>query len=284
MIDSWGRPVTSMRIAVTQRCNLSCFYCHNEGELHSGEEMTVDQIGALARVASSLGIKKTKITGGEPLLRPDLRDIIAALSPWMDEISMTTNGTSLKESARKLADAGLDRVNISIDSLDEETYQKITGVDMLPRVLEGLEAAMKNDLLPVKINVVLSPYNVKELPDFIAFLKDGMILQLIEMINSPGFVSLKPIERELSMKAMRIEERNLHKRKKYFLPREVEIVRSMHNTQFCQNCTRIRVTSDGKLKPCLLRNDNLVSIPFVGDAEIEEAFRKCVQNRVPYWR
>jgi cyclic pyranopterin phosphate synthase len=246
--------------------------------------MRVDQIEGIARIASSLDIRKTKLTGGEPLLRQDIEDIVAVLSPWMDEVSMTTNGTLLAQKASMLAEAGLGRVNISIDSLDEQTYQTITGAALLPQVLEGLEAAMNNNLLPVKINVVVSPYNVHEIPNFIAFLKEGMILQLIEMINSPQHVNLQPIEQELAARAIRIEERKMHKRKKYFLPQEVEIVQSMHNTKFCKNCTRIRITADGKLKPCLLRNDNLVPISFTDDDSIEEAFRQCVKNREPYWK
>ncbi|MBU7015753.1 MAG: GTP 3',8-cyclase MoaA [Theionarchaea archaeon] len=282
--DTWERPVTSMRISVTQRCNLHCFYCHNEGELSSHEEMRVDQIEALARVASSLGIRKTKLTGGEPLMRHDIEEIVAALTPWMDDVSLTTNGTLLAEKAHNLAEAGLNRVNISIDSLNEQTYQKITGAALLPQVLEGLEEAMKNHLLPVKINVVVSRYNINEIQDFIPLLKKDMVLQLIEMINSPEYIGLEPIEQELAKKALKVEQRSMHKRRKYFLPQEVEIVRSMHNTQFCRNCTRIRVTSDGHLKPCLLRNDNLVPIPFTDDHAIKEAFRTAVKKREPYWR
>lgn len=284
MKDSWGRPVTSMRIAVTQRCNLRCFYCHSEGELPSRKEMTVNQIEALTRVASSLGIKKMKLTGGEPLLRDDIASIVSVISPWMEDVSMTTNGTFLSEKACDLARAGLKRVNISIDSLNEQTYQTITGAALLPQVLEGLQAAVENNLLPVKINMVVSHYNVHEIPDFIDFLKDGMILQLIEMINSPDYISLQPIEEDLAARALNIEQRSMHKRNKYFLPQEVEIVRSMHNTQFCKNCTRVRVTSDGKLKPCLLRNDNLVPVSFTDDTSIKEAFLSCVRNREPYWK
>jgi len=300
LIDSYGRPINSLRISLTQRCNFACFFCHHEGEHDSHGEMTIEEIESVVEVASEMGIRKIKLTGGEPLLRGDITDIVKRISPYVDEVSMTTNGSHLQEKACKLKEAGLKRVNISLHSLKPDVFKKITHSDSLNDVKNGIKAAIKCELDPVKINmVVMRGINSEEIKDMIAFSrKQGAILQLIEFQALEDGVEnydeyhqdLHPIQRELERLSENIKERALHRRKKYFLRGGgvVEVVRPMHNSKFCANCTRLRMTSDGRLKPCLMRDDNLVeAVNLIRGGEprdvLFKAFEKAVDAREPYW-
>lgn len=287
--DHYGRRVTGLRIALTPRCNLKCIYCHHEGEFNPGGEITGRMAVATAKAGRSLGIRSVKITGGEPLLRPDLEDIIRQLPDDMD-VSLTTNGTFLAQRAASLALAGLDRVNVSLDSLRPEVYRAITGAnnDDLDRVLDGIKAAMLAGLQPVKLNMVVLKENQGEVWDLIDFSRQcGAVLQLIELMNirCPGRGGdLDAIESQLHSRADRIVTRDMHRRRKYFVGgAEVEVVRPMDNTEFCANCNRLRVTSDGKLKPCLLRSDNLLEISSTDEADISMLIREAVRRREPFF-
>jgi cyclic pyranopterin phosphate synthase len=241
-------------------------------------------------VAASLGIRKVKLSGGEPLLRDDLVDLIANL-PRLDDVSLTTNGTLLKDTAEDLKEAGLNRVNISLDSLDENKYSFITGKDMLSSVLDGIESAIDADLFPIKLNmVILRGVNEAEIDEMIDFSRErSLILQLIELLDiHPGLdkyrYDFSMIEETLSSRASRITEREMHRRRKYLIDgSEVEVVRPMDNSVFCANCSRLRITSDGKAKPCLLRNDNLVPLGETED-EICEAIKLAVKRREPFYK
>ena len=303
--DRFGRKLNSLRISVTQKCNLQCFYCHREGEAISNSEMTKDEIAKIAKTACELGMKKVKLTGGEPLLRDDLPDIVSEIAGYADEVSLTTNGVLLEKYAQTLFNAGLKRVNVSLPSLISSRFEKITKKDYVQKVRHGIKAAVQSRLHPVKINMVmLNGINVDEVPNAIDFAQEvGAILQLIEFepIQPENYVHWEkfhydavPIENWLKKRAVSVQENPLHKRRRYILekhgdPVSVEVVQPMHNSTFCQNCTRLRVTSDGKLKPCLLRNDNLVDIASLirQDAnpnKLKEAFRKAAVIREPYWK
>ena len=305
LCDKYGRKLNSLRISVTQKCNLKCFFCHKEGETTSNNEMAPEEIGKIAKIASELGIKKIKLTGGEPLLRDDLSEIVHKIAQCVDEVSLTTNGVLLEKYARKLHQAGLKRVNISLPSISPRNFQKITGEELEEQVENGIRAALQSGLYPVKINmVVLRGINVDEIPRAIDFAREAnATLQLIEFqpIQQENIsywkdfhYDLAPIEDWLKNRAVSVEENPLHKRRRYVLEKNyglvyVEIVRPMHNSRFCQNCTRLRVTSDGKLKPCLLRNDNLVDIISLirqgaESSVLKEAFAKAALLRTPYWR
>jgi cyclic pyranopterin phosphate synthase len=299
LIDRYGRSINGLRISVTENCNFSCFYCHREGCPDSSREMTPDEIGDIIRIVSGFGVEKIKITGGEPLLRDDIVDVVAAsIQPGIKEVSMTTNGVFLPDKAQELSEAGLSRVNISLDTLDAEKFSKITGTDSLPRVLEGIEAALEARLVPVKLNmVVLRGINEKEVDRMIDFASErGMILQLIELVDLNGedfqahHMALDEIERDLAARAVAVRTRRLmQSRKRYLLPRgEVEVVRPMHNTKFCAHCHRLRLTPDGYLKPCLMRNDNLVDIlSHVRAGNLDgarKAFVEAVERREPYFK
>mgnify|MGYP005851230137 CR=1 FL=1 len=302
--DSFGRPLLNLRIAITRRCNLRCQYCHMEGEDERTEnyarEMTVDEIVRITRIAVGLGIFKVKLTGGEPLMRKDVIEIvkgIAAVSGLAD-VSMTTNGTMLASLAKELHANGLKRVNISLPTLNEEVYNKLTD-GRLGDVLEGVEAAVDVGLYPVKLNMlVLKGVNNSSVLEMIDFAREtGTILQLIELepINissayySANHKSLDEYEKLLKEKAVKVETREyMQNRRIYHLPNvKVEVIHPTENTEFCMRCTRLRVTSGGKLKPCLMRNDNLVDIltPMrngADDHELMELFKLANQKRQPY--
>jgi cyclic pyranopterin phosphate synthase len=312
MMDNYGRQIDNMRISITQQCNLDCFYCHHEGENGGGDKskngfMTPEEIERITKIASKVGIEKLKITGGEPLLRNDIVDIVERTSRHMREVSMTTNGVLLTRYARELRRAGLSRVNVSFDALDNSTFKKITNKRVLLDVKEGIRSAIHAKLDPVKLNmVVLKGINEDSIPKAIEFASEmGAILQLIEFEGSKEDVGnsefqryhlkLRDWEEWMNKRALEVRQRRMHRRKKYILPSEnngnaeVEIVRAMHNSEFCENCTRLRVTSSGELKPCLLMNDNHIDV--IGpmrrgacEKELVDLFESAILRKEPYWR
>jgi cyclic pyranopterin phosphate synthase len=303
--DNCGRPLLNLRISITQRCNNRCVYCHREGEVQranrSAEKITVEEIVHIAKVAISLGIARIKLTGGEPLMRKDLPEIVSGIFAieGLRDLSLTTNGLLLGGgTAKRLRESGLRRVNISLPTLNPETYHKLTG-GKLEIALAGIQAAIEAGFCPVKLNmVILQNVNVGDIPAMIEYAgRNGVILQLIELdpINVSGNYysahhrNLDEQEQMLREKAVTIEKRPLmHNRLIYHLPNAtVEVVHPIENTDFCMHCTRMRVTSDGKLKPCLMRNDNLTDIltPIrqgANDEKLKELFKKANLLREPY--
>lgn len=300
--DQYNRPIISLRITITNRCNLNCLYCHHDGMIQSKDEMTPDEIYEVCKISKEFGVKKIRLSGGEPLIREDIVEIVKKISSLnFNDISITTNGTLLTKYAEQLKKAGLKRVNISLDTLNPETYKFITQKNYLNKVKKGILKAIDVGLFPVKINMVLMKgINENEIKNMFKFCrKHGIILQLIELVESENcddkfstqyHYNLNPIEKKLSKIADNIETRKfMQDRKKYFInDGEIEIVKSMDNTNFCKNCTRIRITPDGKIKPCLLRNDNLVEIVShirKGNNEniLKDQFREGINNRKPYY-
>ena len=288
--DSYNRPVSNIRVSLTPKCNLSCIYCHREGEKFPEDPLSAEDIAEILRIAAKFEIRSVKFTGGEPLLRHDLEKIVQSVPAGM-ESSLTTNGTLLADLAPALKRAGLKRVNVSLDSLNKETYKKITGTDRLSEVLDGITAALDAGLTPVKLNmVVLEGVNDNEVEDFLAFVRGNrnLVLQLIELMhfndcNYHG--DLNGLEEMLASRSKQIITRRMHHRKKYCLDgAEVEVVRPLHNTEFCAFCNRLRVTSDGKLKPCLLRTDNHLDIRGKKGEELEALFKKAVSLREPFYK
>jgi cyclic pyranopterin phosphate synthase len=234
-------------------------------------------------------------------MRQDLPEIVGGISQieGLRDLSITTNGLLFGGGkAKLLRDCGLRRVNISLPSLNPETYRKLTGGD-LTAALAGVEAAIEAGFCPVKLNmVVLKDVNVADVSDLIEYAgQKGIVLQLIELdpVNvgdkyySEHHRNLDEQEAILKAKAIRVEKRPfMHNRLIYHLPNAtVEVVKPIENTDFCMHCTRLRVTSDGKLKPCLMRNDNLIDIltPIrrgASEGEIKELFKKANLMREPY--
>ncbi len=304
LVDSCGRPLLNLRIAVTSQCNLRCQYCHGEGEDTSkhdeNPEMAVGEIVRIVRIASSQGISRIKLTGGEPLFRKDILEIVEGITSvkGVTDLSMTTNGTLLAPLAKDLRRRGLSRVNISLPTLNEEIYNKLTG-GRLDDALEGIKASVEAGFHPVKLNMIIlkcaTDYDFDGMLDFAR--RAGTILQLIELepvnITNSYYVAnhkdLDEYEDILRQKASSIETRRyMHNRHVYHLPGvDVEVVHPTENTEFCVHCTRVRVTSDGKLKPCLMRGDDLVDIlrPMrhgANDTQLIELFKLANQKRQPY--
>jgi len=228
--DRYGRKIEYLRISVTDKCNFRCRYCMPpEGiELKPREQiLSFEEITEIVRVAASLGIWKVRLTGGEPLVRRDIEVLVEMLSqtPGVKELAMTTNGSLLTPSmAYTLKEAGLDRVNVSLDTLDPERFRELTGGGELGEVLAGAYAAADAGLLPVKINMVITAATTRE-----------EVEQMKEFCNENGFI------------LQQIKEFSLYSRKK-------ELPFSFDRPQPCSICNKIRLTADGYFKPCLFSN------------------------------
>ena len=305
IVDPFGRATKSLRLSVTQMCNLSCPHCHREGQAPSLREMSPEEIERLVKVGASLGISKVKVTGGEPLVRDDIVEIISKISPLVREVSLTTNGSRLSELAVGLKRAGLARVNVSLPTLDPRLYTRLCGGDDSKGVIRGIKASIDVGLNPVKVNmVVFKDENASEIPSMIDFCgRIGAVLQLIELeadkegSDSDQFTkrhySLGPVEAKLAGQASSVSENELHRRRRYQIGNNgtavtVEVVRPMHNTKFCANCTRIRMSSDGLLKPCLFDRAGQVDVLTslrngASDGELRELFLRAIASRRPYW-
>lgn len=306
LYDNFGRPVNSMRIQLNAICNFHCIFCHMEGTERSMQYMTPEQIENVVAVAASHGVNKIKFTGGEPLLREDILEIVRRTRKHITgNISLTTNGVELPKLAKGLKEAGLDRVNISMHAIDEYNFHFITDTkkNFLPIVKQGIQAASDAGLGPIKINFVLMKnINEDQVDGMIKFCaENGSILQLIEFEanrekeHSEEYIKyhvpLEPIERRIQKQAMDVEHNPLHNRERYTVKTDygevkIEFVKPMRNTDFCKHCTRLRLTADGQFKTCLLRENDYFDIKdMLGDeGEIDNMYRKAVKARVPYWR
>ena len=300
--DNYSRPIISLRITITNRCNENCIYCHHDGMVSSKDEMTPDEIYRICKIAKKIGVKKIRLSGGDPLIRKDIVEIVERIASLeFKDISLTTNGVLLGKYAEGLKDAGLNRVNVSLDTLNRDTYKFVTKRDYLNKAKEGILKAVEVGLYPVKINmVVMKDINQNEVKDMFEFCRDNdMVLQLIELIESENcdddkfnadyHYPLDSIEKRLADMASDVRERKfMQGRKKYYINGgEIEIVRPVDNSSFCANCSRLRITPDGKIKPCLLRNDNLVElISHVrngeSDEQLEKIFLDGINNREPF--
>jgi cyclic pyranopterin phosphate synthase len=264
--------------------------------------MTPEEIFRITSIGVEYGISKVKLTGGEPLLRRDLEDIVRLLSSLKDivEISMVTNARQLTyERAVELKKSGLSRININLPSVKEATYREIVGRDV-GDALRGVESAVEAKILPIKLNMVLlKGLNSDEVEDMMRFAKKvGATLQLIELeplkrgslFYNQYHYPLDQIESEISSKASDVRVRySMQMRKVYTVDGlEVEIVRPVGNPDFCRHCAKMRLTSDGKLKPCLMVQDNMLDIlsPMRRGENIEvlrRIFMDAVYLRRPYY-
>jgi len=299
IFDSFHRPINYLRISVTDRCNLSCIYCRPEGRklplLPRSEILSFEEIAEIASAAAKLGISKLRITGGEPLVREGICDLIRMLSriPGIDDLSMTTNGTLLGKFARRLREAGLKRVNVSLDSLRRERYKRITRADALHNVLSGIEEARKAGLEPVKINVVvMRGVNDDEILDFARLvIEEGWHIRFIEFMPTPSANNPEWLVPVREMKS-RIEEKFgelLPADPRGAGPAECFRIKGGEGTlgfigamttHICFRCNRIRLTPDGKLRPCLLSPIEIdVKSILRSGGEIERKIREAVLKK-----
>jgi cyclic pyranopterin phosphate synthase len=297
LVDGFGREVSGVRVSLTDRCNFDCVYCHNEGlgdtrgPMEPAEdEMSADEVVRFLEVAAEYDVEKVKFTGGEPMLREDLEEIIRRTPDGM-ETSLTTNGTFLPGRAEELKEAGLSRVNVSQDALDPEEFAAITKTGAYDQVMKGVEAALDAGLDPVKLNMVVFTHTAGYVEGMVEHVADnsGLQLQLIqympELTGKPEWnIDIGRVHDWLRDIADRVEQREMHDRNRYWVNGGmVEIVDPVENAEFCANCHRVRVTHEGFLKGCLNRNDDLRSMGEMTKPEIRETFEAVVHNRVPFY-
>jgi cyclic pyranopterin phosphate synthase len=295
--DDHGREVTGVRVSLTDRCNFDCVYCHNEGlgdtrgpMAPRDHEIGTDDVVRFLEVAREFDIDSVKFTGGEPMLREDLEEILERVPAGMTA-SMTTNGTYLPGRAAALKDAGLERVNVSQDALDPDDFRALTQSGAYEEVLAGVRAAVAADLTPVKLNMVVFEKTAGYVPEMVEHVAehDGLRLQLIEfmpeLVGRPDWaIDIERVHGWLDEQADEVENREMHHRTRYWIDGGmVEVVDPVENPEFCANCHRVRVTHEGYLKGCLNRNDDLRSMGEMTKPEIRETFRETVANRVPYY-
>jgi cyclic pyranopterin phosphate synthase len=285
LIDRFGRQITYLRISITDRCNMRCVYCMPpEGILIQPHEkiMRFEEIVRVARVAAENGILSMRLTGGEPLLRHDLPELVSMIAeiPQVDDISITTNGLLLEEKAKLLAEAGLRRVNISLDTLDPEKFKKITRGGSLEKVWRGVAAAEKYGLQPIKINVVaMKGINDDEIIDLARLsLTHNWTIRFIELmpvknqaawgdefptVDGSYYISVHEMLDLLSPLGLNPIEQKTGRgpAKEYHLDRGIGKIGfiSPIGEHFCDTCNRLRLTADGNLRSCLL-NDAEVPI------------------------
>ncbi len=278
MKDSFGREISYLRISVTQRCNLNCVYCGKTDCAKKETELSPENYYLIAKAFAKCGIKKVRITGGEPLVRNDICEIIKLIRsiPEIETLSLTTNGVFLKKYAQDLKSAGLDSVNISLDSTDGSTYRHLTGEDVLKKVLEGIDEAEKVGLSPIKINAVL----MKGVND------DGA-QQLINLAKKRRidvrFIELMPFSDDGENPSLIVTGDEILKQFPFLKPVESEEGTAKYYSadgfegrvglinpvthKFCDRCNRVRLLSDGKVKPCLGYDTAYDIMPFINDGE-----------------
>jgi GTP 3',8-cyclase len=298
LADAFGRPTTDLRVSLTDRCNFRCVFCHNEGQgdVHApGElapgEMSLDHVLRLGRIAHEFGITRFKLTGGEPLVRRDCEAIVAGLKSLGDdvEVSMTTNGSMLAGRATRLRQAGLDRVNVSVHSARPSDFTAVTQGQLAP-VLAGVGAALEAGLTPVKLNMVVFKATASQIPEMVDFVasRAGLQLQLIEFMpelvgHRDWRVDIGAVKAWLAERADRVEIRAMHHRSVYHVgTSQVEVVDPVGNEDFCANCHRVRVVTDGGLRGCL-NVASTISTAGLDDEGIRAAFRQVVAERKPYY-
>lgn len=301
MKDSYGREINYLRVSVTDRCNLRCIYCMPEEGIKNllphHEILGYEEILRIIRIALSIGISKVRITGGEPLIRKDIVSFIESLAriEGIQDIGMTTNGVLLKKYAKSLHDAGLRRVNVSLDSLDENKFRTITRLGSLKEVLEGIEEAYRVGLNPVKINVVvMKGINDDEVERFAQWSKEVPFqIRFIEFMpigenhwRRELFISKQEIKEKIEASFGKLIPVQLKKSgpAEYFMLEGAKgflgFISPM-TTHICVKCNRLRLTADGKLRLCLFSDKEIdLKTPLrkgASDAEIRQIIIKAIQ-------
>jgi cyclic pyranopterin phosphate synthase len=296
LVDSSQRNINYLRISVTDRCNLRCIYCMPETGVKwiaHNEILTYEEIATVARIGADLGINKIRITGGEPLTRAELPKLIKMLSETngVDEISLTTNGIFLKEQVLALKDAGLRRINISLDTFKQERFSQITRLGNLQDVLDGIGAAKDAGLNPVKIDmVVIKDINDDEIIDFARkTYEQGWHIRFIELMplaTVKGIISAKEIRSRIET-LDKLETASAPvgngPARYYRLPRAKGTIGfiSPVTEPFCSWCNRLRLTSYGQLCSCLLSDDGVdLRKPLRNNNLPEDEIRRLIRELI----
>jgi cyclic pyranopterin phosphate synthase len=277
LVDRFGRQITYLRISVTDRCNLRCVYCLPEKGIQwqpRENQLSAGEIARVAEAAALGGVKRVRLTGGEPLVRPDIVEIVARLAsiPGIDEVSLTTNGMLLAKYAQLLADAGLKRVNISLDTLDADKFKRITRGGSIDRVWDGIAAAEAAGLTPLKLNtVVVNGLNADEIPALARLTIENpwhvRFIELMPVGNAQDWGAGFPLSPSRYISVHEMQARLSHlglepastptgngPARTFRIPGALGTLGfiSPLGEHFCQNCNRLRLTADGSLRPCLL--------------------------------
>lgn len=293
MIDNYGRDINYIRISVTELCNLRCRYCMPEEGVpkrNHDEMMTAEETLKAAKAAVALGINKIRITGGEPLVKRGIVRLCREIAEidGVEELCITTNGTLLKEFAVPLKEAGVDRLNISIDTLDPEKFSYITRLGQLQDVMDGIDAAFDAGFDKIKLNVVLmGGFNDDEIEAFVDLTRDrDLEVRFIELMpigggidfDKAGFISCETVlERVPELRPLDMTDGVASM---YSLPNakgRVGLIRPI-SCEFCSGCNKIRLTADGMLKPCL-HLDGEISIKGMDEEDMVKTMREAILSK-----
>ena len=293
MIDNYGRDINYIRISVTELCNLRCRYCMPEEGVpkrNHDEMMTAEETLKAVKAAVALGINKIRITGGEPLVKRGIVRLCKEIAEidGVEELCITTNGTLLKEFAVPLKEAGVDRLNISIDTLDPEKFSYITRLGQLQDVMDGIDAAFEAGFDKIKLNVVLmGGFNDDEIGTFVELTKDrDLEVRFIELMpigggidfDKAGFISCETVlERVPELHPLDMTDGVASM---YSLPNakgRVGLIRPI-SCEFCSGCNKIRLTADGMLKPCL-HLDGEISIRGMDEKDMLKTMREAILSK-----
>lgn len=304
--DGTGRNVDYLRVSITDRCNERCLYCMPEGFTDWKERadmLSFEEILRVVRVAAGLGFRKFRVTGGEPLVRKNVVDLVREMNaiPGVETIGMTTNGTRLQSLARPLREAGLRTVNISLDALTPSVYRAITGGDVWP-VLEGIHAAIAAGFDQVKLNMVLiRGMNEAEIRPIVQFAAEHrLVLRFIElmpvsvseMLSEKNFLPAGEVMQRLAARETLTpidDSRIGHGPAKYYRMETtgltVGFIGAITNLHFCESCNKMRLTADGKIRPCLGNHGEHDLMPALrgggGDETIREVFQRALVEKPP---
>ena len=283
MIDGYGRKINYLRVSVTKRCNLNCSYCGAACE--KDQELSKDEILKLVSAFARLGITKVRLTGGEPLVRSDICEIAQGIAktPGIKKLAITTNGVLLSKYAKRLKEAGVNAVNISLDTTDKKQYEKITGFDLLDKVFEGIDEAERVGLSPIRLNAVLiRGQNDNQAEKLISIAKERKIdVRFIELmpfsdegdneklvIKGEEILAAFPYLKEIN----ETQKSNFEKSVARYYTSEgfkgqIGFITPVSD-KFCGECNRIRLLSDGKVKPCLGCEKVFDLRPFLDNEEL----------------
>lgn len=298
--DNFGRRFSYVRLSITEACNFRCQYCLPNGFKKSNENsyLSVDEIRRLVVGLSELGVWKIRLTGGEPTIRRDLIEIISTISsiPGIKRVALTTNGYRLMHTAKALYEAGLNTLNVSVDSLDEKEFETITGCNKLSDVLKGVEAAQSVGFDPIKINVVLlkSYEDSKKLESFLKWIRNEKLcvrfIELMQTADNHEYFKAQHLRSDVVRKQLlerdfqpKIREAAAGPAQEYFHPDYLGTIGliSPYSKNFCESCNRLRITSRGDLRLCLFGKGYYPLRPYLQTDAQKEAFMAALQLALP---